>query len=250
MSEETSSGPPPGWPTALPLAPAAGEAGPGFTAPGDPEFRPSFPGVDPQATTATGAPLVSHTVVDAGAAVGVPFVPAPLPPTASPMAPSAPLQAGAGAPKSRVPVLVGVLAIATIVMGAIGFVVLRHEKASDVEEPATAIDLPKEKKKKPKPSAQPVAAPAPPKPPPEPGPTVDEPAPTASVAANPAPNPAAPSPSPPQKPPASTAQPKPAPPSAPSQPSQPARPTTPSTTSNPTPSPALSGKRKIPRLTR
>jgi hypothetical protein len=89
-------------------------------------------------------------------------------------------------PKSRAPILVGILAIAVAATGIGGFVVYRQNKVTDAD---ATVDVPKKKKKK-KPAAptsEPTPA-APTPPPPEPTEEPVEEEPTAEPSSEPAPS--------------------------------------------------------------
>jgi hypothetical protein len=167
----------------------------------------------------------------------------PVPQAAMPPGVMAPPMRVATTQRSRVPLLVGILAITVALTAAAGFVVYRQNAAADDKEVA-AVDVPKKKKKKPAATAAATSEPAP-APAPEPTPTeepVDE-EPTAEPTAAPAPTTPPAQPTTPPKPTASnTARPTPSTttPPRPSSTSSPGRPTI-------TP-PATSGTGKIRRL--
>ena len=181
-----AGGPPPGWPTAAEAPPPAdgGAFAAGMTLHGEPNFLPAFPPPDdaPPATVRPLEPInpfgvtgaMDPAVAPAGATVVEPPAPSPyaLGPTL-PHAGVAPQPAAIKPPKSRVPLLVGILAIAVGVTSAIGFFVYQRQKG-DAGTDAT-VDVPKKKKKKAAASATATAAAPAPAPDPTPEPSAEEP---------------------------------------------------------------------------
>jgi hypothetical protein len=157
--------------------------------PGDPQFAPPKT-VPPEAGDggpidfgAAGAVPPTMTAYDPLPAAAPPAFTAPMAPAIAPPPYASPT--AATAPKSKVPLLVGILAISVAVFGAIGFIVYRRQAATATDDTSTPIEIPKKTKVKATGEPEKTATPA------APTPTAAPVEPTPTATATPPPKPTA-----------------------------------------------------------